>query len=200
VYEADRALVARMRAGDQRAFDEFFNTCASRLAAFAARRSVLDSASLEDIVQNTLIKAIRNLAGYRAEAALYTWLTQICHHELADVQRAAARRPTHVSLDEATSAALVAQLLAPERESPGAKLDAAGERSEVMQILETLPEHHARALEAKYGDGLSVEQIALQLGLTVVATQSLLARARETFRKLWQARFNDDLVVGSVPS
>jgi RNA polymerase sigma-70 factor, ECF subfamily len=94
----------------------------------------------------------------------------------------------------------VAQLLAPERESPGAKLDAASERGEVMQILETLPEHQARALEAKYGDGLSVEQIALQLGLTVVATQSLLARARETFRKLWQARFNDDLVVGSVPS
>jgi RNA polymerase sigma-70 factor (ECF subfamily) len=69
-----------------------------------------------------------------------------------------------------------------------------------MQVLETLPEHYARALEAKYGDGLSVEEIARQLGLTVVATQSLLARARETFRKLWQARFNDGLVVGTVQS
>src|SRR6266478_2275512 len=96
VYEADRALVARMRAGDQRAFDEFFNTSAPRLVAFAARRSALDSASLEDIVQNTLMKAIRNLAGYRGEAALITWLTQICHHELADVHRKTARRPTHV--------------------------------------------------------------------------------------------------------
>src|SRR3977135_1544332 len=89
VYEADRALVARMRAGDQRAFDEFFSASAPRLVAFAARRSALDSASLEDIVQNTLIKAARNLASYRGEAALFTWLTQICRHELADGHRKA---------------------------------------------------------------------------------------------------------------
>lgn len=200
MYETDRALVARMRAGDQRAFDEFFNACAPRLAAFAARRSALDSASLEDVVQNTLIKAIRNLAGYRGEAALFTWLTQICLHELADVERKAARRPAHVSFDETTNAPLVAQLAAPEHREPVAELDAAAQRSEVMRVLDALPEHYARALEAKYGDGLSVEQVALQLGLTVVATQSLLARARESFRKHWQARSNNGPISGVVPS
>jgi RNA polymerase sigma-70 factor (ECF subfamily) len=199
VYETDRALVARMRAGDQRAFDEFYNASAPRLVAFAARRSALDSASLEDIVQNTLIKAVRNLASYRGEAALFTWLTQICRHELADVHRKADRRPAHLSLDEMTTTPLVAQLLAPEHQGPGAELDTASQRSEVIQLLDTLPEHYARALEAKYGDGLSVEEIAGQLGLTAIATQSLLARARETFRKLWQARF-DATVSGPAPS
>lgn len=199
MYETDRALVARMRAGDQRAFDEFYNASAPRLVAFAARRSALDSASLEDIVQNTLIKAVRNLASYRGEAALFTWLTQICRHELADVHRKADRRPAHLSLDEMTTTPLVAQLLAPEHQGPGAELDTASQRSEVIQLLDTLPEHYARALEAKYGDGLSVEEIAGQLGLTAIATQSLLARARETFRKLWQARF-DATVSGPAPS
>ena len=85
MYESDRALVARMGAGDQRAFDEFFHSSAPRLAAFAARRSGLDAASVEDVVQNTLVKAVRNLASYRGEAALFTWLTEICRHELADV-------------------------------------------------------------------------------------------------------------------
>ena len=190
MYETDRALVARMRSGDQRAFDEFYNASAPRLVAFAARRSALDSASLEDIVQNTLIKAVRNLAGYRGEAALFTWLTQICRHELADVHRKADRRPAHLSLDETATTPLVTQLLAPEHQGPGAELETASRRSEVMQLLDTLPEHYARALESKYGDGLSVEEIAGQLGLTVIATQSLLARARETFRKLWQARLD----------
>jgi RNA polymerase sigma-70 factor (ECF subfamily) len=193
VYETDRALVARMCAGDQRAFEEFFNASAPRLVAFAARRSALDSASLEDVVQNSLIKAVRNLASYRGEAALFTWLTQICHHELADAHRKAARRPAHVSLDEPTTAQLVEQLLAPERREPAAELEVEMQRTEVMQVLDSLPEHYACALEAKYGDGLSVEEIARQLGLTVVATQSLLARARQTFREGWHRRSKDSI-------
>jgi DNA-directed RNA polymerase specialized sigma24 family protein len=43
-------------------------------------------------------------------------------------------------------------------------------------------------LEAKYGDGLPVETIALQLGLTEIAVQSMLARAREAFRQRWRKR------------
>lgn len=189
MYEADRALVARMRAGDQRAFDEFFNASASRLFAFAARRTSMDSAGLEDIVQSAMIKAVRNLASYRGEAALFTWLTEICRHELADVQRKAARRPVHVSLDDDGSMRqAVAQLRSPEHREPVAELDQANRRAVVMQVLSSLPERYGRALEAKYGDGLSVEEIARQLGLTAIATQSLLARAREAFRERWRER------------
>ena len=65
MYKSDLALVARMRAGKQAAFDEFFYFSAPRLAAFVARRSGFDGATVEDIVQNTLIKAVRNLASYR---------------------------------------------------------------------------------------------------------------------------------------
>src|SRR3979490_21034 len=129
MYESDRALVARMGAGDQRAFDEFFHSSAPRLAAFAARRSGLDAASVEDIVQNTLIKAVRNLASYRGEAALFTWLTQICRHELADVHRKAARRPAEVSLDETMTAQIEAQLRHPEHPEAAAELDMAMQRS-----------------------------------------------------------------------
>jgi RNA polymerase sigma-70 factor (ECF subfamily) len=154
---------------------------------------------LEDIVQNTLIKAVRNLHSYRGEAALFTWLTQICRHELADVNRKAARRPAHVSLDEPTTASIVAQLRIPERREPIAEMDAAVQRTEVMQVLGSLPEDYARALEAKYGDGLSVDEIARQLGLTVIATQSLLARARETFRERWQARSKSPVSGASPP-
>jgi RNA polymerase sigma-70 factor, ECF subfamily len=187
VYEADRALIMRMRAGDQRAFDEFFNASAPRLLAFLARRSGMDSASIEDIVQNSLIKAIRNLDKYRGEAALFTWLTEICRHELADVSRKSARRPAHMSLEEpyADSYMEEHQLQASQAAEPLWQMDAASQRSAVMQVLQRLPAHYAIALEAKYGDGMSVEDIARQLGLTRIAAQSLLARAREEFRERW---------------
>jgi RNA polymerase sigma-70 factor (ECF subfamily) len=199
VYEEDRALVARMRAGDQRAFDEFVNASAPRLMAFVARRSALDVASLEDVVQCALIKAVRNLATYRSEAALFTWLTEICRHELLDVQRKAARRPRQLSLDESAATRLaVAELRVPEHQEPAATLDAAIRGATVMQVLASLPERYFRALEAKYGDGLSVDEIARELGLTMIATQSLLARAREAFRARWQES-SDESHIGASP-
>jgi RNA polymerase sigma-70 factor, ECF subfamily len=194
MYESDRALVARMGAGDQRAFDEFFHSCAPRLAAFAARRSGLDAASVEDVVQNTLVKAIRNLASYRGEAALFTWLTEICRHELADVYRKAARRPDHASLDELNSASRHAHLRVPAEHEPTAQIDTEMRRSAVLRALRALPERYALALEAKYRDGFSVDEIARLLGLTSTAAQSLLARARDAFRERWR-KGNDGEII-----
>ena len=189
VYETDRALVARMRAGDQRAFDEFFKDSAPRLVAFIARRTALDPATLEDIVQSALIKAVRHLASYRGEAALFTWLTEICRNELADEHRRAKRRPAHVSLDEPEAVHRWEEMLrAPAAQEPVSQLQSATERADIMKIMESLPVNYALVLEAKYGDGLSVETIALQLGLTEIAVQSMLARAREAFRQRWQRR------------
>jgi RNA polymerase sigma-70 factor (ECF subfamily) len=184
-----------MGAGDQRAFDEFFHSSAPRLAAFAARRSGLDAASVEDVVQNTLVKAIRNLRSYRGEAALFTWLTEICRHELADVYRKAARRPGHDSLDDPNAAGRHAQLRVPSQHEPAAQIDAEMRRRAVVRALQALPERYALALEAKYRDGFSVDEIARLLGLTSTAAQSLLARARDAFREGW-CKGSDEEVIG----
>ena len=82
-------LVRRMLRGEQRAFDEFFDAYAARLGAFAARRSSLDAAALEDVVQVTMINAIRGLATFRGGSTLFTWLCQICRNQLADARRKA---------------------------------------------------------------------------------------------------------------
>jgi RNA polymerase sigma-70 factor (ECF subfamily) len=186
VYEADRELVARMRAGDQRAFESFFNASAPRLAAFVVRRSGLDAASVEDVVQNSMIKAVRNLAAYRGEAALFTWLTEICRHELIDSQRRNARRPGHDSLDDATGAhPLGLQLRMPEHQEPAEEIERHQHRVAIVRTLNSLPERYSLALEAKYGDGLTIDEIASLLGLTAIAAQSLLARARSAFREHW---------------
>lgn len=186
-----------MGAGEQRAFDEFFHFCAPRLAAFAARRSGLDSVSVEDIVQNTLIKAVRNLASYRGEAALLTWLMQICRHELVDAYRKISRHPAHDSLDAPDTAhRVLLHLRVPEQNEPPAEVDAELRRRTVIHALNAIPERYAYALEAKYGDGLSVEEIARTLGITPIATQSLLARARAEFRERWREG-GDDAGMGS---
>ncbi len=186
MYEEDGHLVARMRAGDQRAFAAFFDAYARRLAAFAARRCALDAAVIEDIVQDSLIKAVRSLASFRGEAALFTWLCEICRHELADLHRKTARRPAHASLDAIPLVrAAVLQLQTPSDQEPTAALEASARNVSIVNALNGIPERYARALELKYGDGFSIQEIGKMLGLTTIAAQSLLARAREAFRQHW---------------
>ena len=187
MYEDDRELVERMLAGNQRAFDAFFAAYARRLAAFASRRSHLPAATLEDIVQNSLIKAVRNLSSFRGEAALFTWLCEICRNELVSFHRTGARRPDHDSLDAAPAVCdAVLELRVPAEFEPPNELALEEHRGAIAQTLNGLPERYARALEWKYGDGFSVQQIARMLGLSTIAAQSLLARAREAFKEGWR--------------
>lgn len=175
-----------MRAGEQSAFDAFFAAYAPRLAAFVARRSSLEPAGVEDMVQATLIKAIRSLASFRGEAALFTWLCTICRHEMASLRRKTERQPIHASADADSSVRnTVLELRVPSDREPLNELELEAHRAAVAKTLNSLPERYARVLEWKYGDGFSVEEIAGMLGLTTIAAQSLLARARKEFKDAW---------------
>lgn len=186
MYQEDRKLVTRMLAGDARAFDAFFASYARRLAAFAARRTSFPAASIEDLVQITLIKAVRNLDRFRGEAALFTWLCEICRNEVISMQRKASRRPEHEDIDELVeSDETLLELRAAEDTDPLCALETSSHRSAIAETLNGLPERYARALEWKYGDGFSVDEIARMLGLTTIAAQSLLARARVAFKQSW---------------
>lgn len=185
MHEGDRNLVRRMLAGEPRAFDTFFDAYASRLAAFAARRSAFPAATIEDIVQTTLIKALRNLGSFRGDSALFTWLCGICRNQLVNLHRKELRQPPHESLEQETSEEAVLDLRVPEDADPLLLLELREHRSAIAEALNGLPERYARALEWKYGDGFSVEEIATMLTLTPVAAQSLLARARLAFRRSW---------------
>jgi RNA polymerase sigma-70 factor, ECF subfamily len=185
-FAADRLLVERLLAREQAAFREFFDGYIQRLGAFVLRRSALDIAAAEDVVQNAMIKALNNLAGYRGEASLFTWMCQICRSELADLRRKAARRaPTDSIDDSAVIRSAVGELRIASDLEPPSQAQFTQESAAVVRALRHLPQRYALALEWKYGDELSVEEIGQQLGITTTAAQSLLARAREAFREQW---------------
>jgi len=83
LYDSDRALARRMLAGDEMAFEEFFETYFRGLYRFAFARLDGNADAAEDVVQATLCKAVTKLATYRGEAALFTWLCTFCRHELS---------------------------------------------------------------------------------------------------------------------
>lgn len=180
----DKALVKRMLAGQEPAFEEFFSSYFPALFRFALTRLGQDADLAEEIVQATLAKAIQKLSTYRGEAALFTWLCTFCRHEVSGHFERRSRAPEELRLaeDSPEIRAALESLAAVESEEPEAALRRSEIKRLVQVTLDTLPPRYGSALEWKYIEGLSVKEIAERLGLGPKAAESLLTRARKAFR------------------
>jgi RNA polymerase sigma-70 factor (ECF subfamily) len=187
----DRELVRRMLAGEERAFVAFFETYFPRVFRFALPRLDRNEDVAKDVVQATLIKAMRKLGDFRGEAALFTWLCQICRREIADHVRSQRRHSDKVVLieDSAEVRAALESIEAPAGTDPLRLYDDGELKRLVHAVLDRLPNRYGEALEWKYVEGRSVEEIGDLLGIGHTAAQSLLARARVAFRDGLEAVF-----------
>ncbi|HEU0225557.1 MAG TPA: RNA polymerase sigma factor [Steroidobacteraceae bacterium] len=198
----DRELIRRMLAGDERAYESFFDAYFPRVYRFALPRLNGDVEATRDVVQATLAKAMRKMADFRGESGLFTWVCQICRREVVDHIRARRRHTRHVVLidDLPDVRSAIDSIEAPEQYD----LVRAHGRGEVARlvrsVLDRLPSNYGDALEWKYMEGRSVEEIGERLGIGTTAAQSLLARARTAFREALEKVFGADAadIAGSL--
>ncbi len=183
----DRRLVKRLLAHDRQAFNVFFEGYFPRLYRFARTRLGEDPEITKEIVHVTLTKAIRKLASYRGEAALFTWLCTICRNEINDHIERVARDRKHVVLTEDLPdvRAAVDALAAPASDEPEDRFRRMEVQRLIQVALDQLPAHYGNALEWKYIYGYSVEEIAEKLGVGLEAAQSVLARAKRAFHDVY---------------
>ena len=187
VYLEDRKLVKRVLAGDETAFNQFFDENFGRLYRFAMPRLANDREVATDIVQEAMSKALQKIHSYRGEAALFTWLCMICRNEIVDWLRRNARyRDNEVLTEDFPEVqAAVDSFRAPASDEPGRHYQK-HEAARLIQVaLDRLPARYGDALEWKYIEGYSVKEIALKLDVSPEAAQSLLARAKKAFKELY---------------
>ena len=183
----EQSLVRRMVEGSEGAFDEFADEYLSRLYRFAALRLRGRDPSGElarDIVQTTLCKAIQKIASFRGEASLFTWLCSCCRNEILMHYRKSERRNVHVEWGEVDEGWLDSSegTLEPDQDF------SAKERSNLVhRALDELPSKYSHALEWKYVERVSVQEIADRLAVGVKAAESLLTRARKAFKRSFEA-------------
>jgi RNA polymerase sigma-70 factor (ECF subfamily) len=94
----DARLLDRWRAGDERAATRLVERHATALARFAASLGVREG--IEELVQDTFVRAFNALDGFRADSALRTWLFTIERRLILDRRRTARRAPGTVEIDE----------------------------------------------------------------------------------------------------
>lgn len=145
----------------------------------------------EEVVQETLLRALRNLRQYdppRAQGNIFPWLTGLARNE---IHRVLAREKASVSL-ESLWARMDRELLdlyaRLDSEPFGEELLLREETRELVNAtMAQLPPHYREALEAKYVSGKSVRAMAESGRTTEKAVESQLTRARKAFRATFLA-------------
>ena len=189
VYLDDKRLVKQLLAGDQRAFDRFFEDNFARLYRFAMVRLSDDPEGAREVVQITLTRAVRKMHQYRAESALFTWLCAICRNETSDWLRRQVRYREHIVLyeDHPEVQAAVDSFQIPAEDNPERQY----QRTEAMRLiqvaLDRLPAKYGNVLEWKYVEGYSLKEISAKLDIGTEAAQSLLARAKRAFAEVYSS-------------
>jgi RNA polymerase sigma-70 factor (ECF subfamily) len=177
--EVDQALVERVQRGDKRAF-ELLVTKYQRKVVRLLSRIVRDPAEVDDVAQETFIKAYRALANFRGESAFYTWLYRIAINTAKNHLAARGRRvPTSTDaeiedaehFEEATSLRDTA--------TPEAMLLTKQVGEAVNRAIERLPEDLRTAIVLREIEGLSYEEIASAMNCPIGTVRSRIFRARE---------------------
>ncbi len=141
---------------------------------------VRDPDEMEDVAQETFIKAYRALPQFRGEAAFYTWLYRIA---VNTAKNHLASRHKHlptvsgqaVNDDDEPDERLVAA----DHSTPESELISKQAAIAVNQAVDALPEELRQAITLREIEGMSYEEIAETMGCPIGTVRSRIFRARE---------------------
>ena len=173
------------RHGSREAIGRFYDANVDGLYTFVYYRVGGDASLAEDVVQETFTIALARGDAYDpARGSVGSWLTVLSRNVIRDHVRAHRRTDELQATWERIDATLAQNFAAmAERPLPGEVLERAETRDLVHMAVAHLPEQYRTALTRKYVDGESLETLAGELGISIDATKSLLARARRAFRE-----------------
>lgn len=182
----DEGFIESLRAGDAEAFDKLITRYSGDIYGLLFRLTA-DSEEAADLVQETFLRALRAIAGFRGDSDLKTWLYRIAINESRNRFRWWKRRmrDATVSLDDSlgNSEAAYQDVIADTSASPEEEA-LMHEREEILQdALNQLPAIYREPIVLFDIEGLSYEEICQGLDLNVGTLKSRLARGRQELRK-----------------
>lgn len=162
---SDAHLVARVVEGDESALGELYGRHVDAIYRFilAQLRSREDA---EDLTAETFARMIQGLAGFRHEASFKNWLYQIARNAVRNHRRAAGYRRT---------VALSPLLRAADGDDPPSP--AVEDTAVVLSLLLPLPPRYRRVLELRFLHGLTIEETAQRMEISVANAKVLQHRA-----------------------
>ena len=177
--EADRILVERVQNGDKQAFGLLVTKYQRKLARLLSRM-IRDPFEVEDIAQETFIRAYRALPGFRNDSAFYTWLYRIGVNTAKNWLISHGRKaPTSTPLDSEEAEGIDEAELLRDTDTPERLLMSKQIAGTVNAAVDALPEDLRTAVTLREIEGLSYEEIAQVMDCPIGTVRSRIFRARE---------------------
>ena len=178
--EIDQQLVERVQQGDKRAFDLLVVKYQRKLARLLSQL-IRDPVEVEDIAQETFIKAYRALPSFRGDSAFYTWLYRIGINTAKNFLVSQGRKVPTIegNFDNEDAETFEDGGIMKEVNTPESELMSKQIAQTVNQTLDTLPEELRTAIVLREIDGLSYEEIANIMSCPIGTVRSRIFRARE---------------------
>ena len=189
--QAEQTIARGLREGQTDAWHALYDAYARPVWQAVGRQMGPGAPDVADVVQETFLAAARSARQYDpARGSLWMWLCGIARRQVALHYR---KRQRHDRLRQAaTDPAATVEQAVRWLESPGLGPCEALAQSElaglVREALTRLPVDYETLLAARYFDGVSVEDLAVQEESSAAAIRSKLARARQAFREAFLKR------------
>lgn len=178
--EVDQQLVVRAQHGDQQAFGLLVSKYQRKLARLLSRL-IRDPAEVEDVAQETFIKAYRALGSFRGDSAFYTWLYRIGINTAKNYLVSQSRRaPTRTEFDSEEAESFEEGELLRDNNTPERMLLSKQIGETVNSAMEALPEELRTAIMLREIEGMSYEDIAKMMDCPIGTVRSRIFRARES--------------------
>ncbi len=175
----DQALVERVQKGDKKAFDVLVLKYQQRVMNILSRY-VRDPSEVQDLAQETFIKAYRALATFRGDSAFYTWVYRIAINTAKNFIVAQGRRPPKDDIEASEAEQYSSADGLREHASPERILLKDEIAEMVFSTIDELPEDLKMAITLREIEGLSYEEIAETMSCPIGTVRSRIFRARET--------------------
>ncbi|MFO1064704.1 MAG: RNA polymerase sigma factor [Pirellulales bacterium] len=187
-------LMLRVKAGDAFAFEQLMERYHQRLVRFLRTVGTTDDSG-EDLAQDVFLRVFRARESYQPNARFATWLFHIAHNvasnAIRDKQRRREIQLASASGSQSSILSLDQMAMASTGMMPVRRIDKA-ERAEMVQnAVDALNERQRMALMLCKFEGMSYQEIADTMELTVQAVKSLLSRARVNLKELLEPYVNE---------
>ena len=180
--DSDLQLVQRTVAGDQRAYELLVIKDQRRIERLIARM-VRDHDLVQDIAQETFLRAYRALPQFRGEAQFYTWLYRIAVNTakkfLMDMRRDPILTESALAPVQDEDETFRNRHEPSSDETPETVLAAQEIAEAVNAAMQALPEELRQAVTLREIEGLSYDEIAQAMGCPIGTVRSRIFRARE---------------------
>jgi RNA polymerase sigma-70 factor (ECF subfamily) len=180
---AEVTLIRRVQNGDSDAFFDLVRPY-ERAVFLAALSLVKNDADAEDVAQEAILKAFKNLGRFRQEAKFSTWLIQITINE-AKMRLRKDRRHLYESIEDGRlgdDGDYTPKDFADWREIPSEALEQKELREALAKALDSLPEKYRTVLILRDVEHFSITETAQALGLSEANVKTRLSRARLQMR------------------